>query len=49
MKCLPILEKVGFGKKGNKSFLELQSIKALNLKNILYKCKKAGKKLKVIN
>ena len=44
MKCLLILEKVGFGKKGNKSFLELQSIKTLHLKNIFWSSVKNQKK-----
>ena len=44
-----ILEKVGSGKKGNKSFLELQSIKTLNLSNIFWgNVKKQEKKLSVL-
>ena len=47
--CLLILEKVGFGKKGDKNFLELQSIKTLNLKDIFWSyVRKLEKKLSVL-
>ena len=47
--CLLILEKVGFGKKGQQKLLRVTVNKNLKFKNkILKQCKKAGKKLCVL-
>ena len=47
--CLLILEKVGFGKKGQQKLLRVTINKNLKFKNkILKQCKKAGKKLCVL-